>query len=530
MKKFKIGDSIIVKPGVKDPDFDNELGGWHGRIVAINPEHPNQLEIQWDSATLLAMEDELINVCLEEGLELGVMVLLDHEIAPAQARDTPADVDNALQTIYARYGREYKTDFENVVEAFLDSTLPDDFDDEDWEEEGFEAFDLHNFFAELQIEDLDEQERILTAFGKGLENYYRELYGYHKYGKQPEGLIPERMGEPHIFGYGAVEVIRSPQISDPTKVKIGNYTLQQIQPDRDNGIPHGLVSITSWAAAHHILPLDAFRGALQITQLERGWSDDWQKVEIIQLSDWVIVHDEMPLDEKLWWLWLFSSQLSPYVKRDKPIVDHWLAHPDLTDGAKRDLCWAWLTRERAGAPPAVWRLAEAQFTNDVEAAKAALEELGATPIQSQQILDSMKLLAQADPLAQLLRFSTMAFDPVMKFIDMPNWLRRLAVPALIRLGEEPLGVCTLLLDHDRNYGSEATNMGVADAIAEFSDQLPQAEIRRMIEKALEIPNVQTRKTFYSLSTQFFGDEYLKRTQQDSAASIRQWGQKKLQER
>jgi hypothetical protein len=28
---FNIGDSVVVKKGVKDPDLGNNIGAWHGR-------------------------------------------------------------------------------------------------------------------------------------------------------------------------------------------------------------------------------------------------------------------------------------------------------------------------------------------------------------------------------------------------------------------------------------------------------------------------------------------------------------------
>ena len=33
---LKIGDSVIVKPNVKDPDLGIDIGGWQGRISEIN--------------------------------------------------------------------------------------------------------------------------------------------------------------------------------------------------------------------------------------------------------------------------------------------------------------------------------------------------------------------------------------------------------------------------------------------------------------------------------------------------------------
>jgi len=40
MKKaqtFKVGDSVAVKSGIKDPDFSFDIGGWQGRVSEIVP-------------------------------------------------------------------------------------------------------------------------------------------------------------------------------------------------------------------------------------------------------------------------------------------------------------------------------------------------------------------------------------------------------------------------------------------------------------------------------------------------------------
>jgi hypothetical protein len=158
-----------------------------------------------------------------------------------------------------------------------------------------------------------------------------------------------------------------------------------------------------------------------------------------------------------------------------------------------------------------------------------MRELGASEEEITNLLQELENFQQESPFSMLFApASPMFIDPVMPLIHMPNWVKRLAVPTLIRLGEEPSDICELFLDHDRDYGSEAVNQGVADAIREFQDRLKPDEIRSLIEKGLQIPQVQTRKTFYMLSTEFYGKEYLLKTQEDNAASIQKWGAKQLQ--
>ncbi len=57
---FQPGDSVIVKQGVKDPDFGTDIGGWQGRIVEDkNAENP-------------------LDVAISEALEKATLGVLDN--------------------------------------------------------------------------------------------------------------------------------------------------------------------------------------------------------------------------------------------------------------------------------------------------------------------------------------------------------------------------------------------------------------------------------------------------------------------
>jgi hypothetical protein len=67
--EIKIGDSVRVKPGVKDPDYENDMSGWQGRITHIDTDEGKFIEIAWDSITLNQMPVELIETSIEEKIE-----------------------------------------------------------------------------------------------------------------------------------------------------------------------------------------------------------------------------------------------------------------------------------------------------------------------------------------------------------------------------------------------------------------------------------------------------------------------------
>ncbi|MFT4639885.1 MAG: hypothetical protein ACI8T1_003210 [Verrucomicrobiales bacterium] len=44
---FRVGDSVVVKSGVTDPDFNTDIGGWQGQIEDV--ESGGTVLITWDS-------------------------------------------------------------------------------------------------------------------------------------------------------------------------------------------------------------------------------------------------------------------------------------------------------------------------------------------------------------------------------------------------------------------------------------------------------------------------------------------------
>lgn len=107
-KKWTIGDSVVVKPGVTDPDMGGDLCGWQGRITAIHEdEDPVIVEIHWDSLTLKSISLEQIAGCEEEGLSWLEMNLYATELVPAVARDTEADVAATIAQLEPLYNWLY---------------------------------------------------------------------------------------------------------------------------------------------------------------------------------------------------------------------------------------------------------------------------------------------------------------------------------------------------------------------------------------------------------------------------------------
>ena len=91
MKHINIGESVMIKPNVQDPDLGLDMGGWQGRITGIDLYHTSVC-VHWDSLTLEKMPETLIKEREAKGLGWGEMELDFAEVERAEPRDTPQDV------------------------------------------------------------------------------------------------------------------------------------------------------------------------------------------------------------------------------------------------------------------------------------------------------------------------------------------------------------------------------------------------------------------------------------------------------
>jgi hypothetical protein len=110
-KKIKIGDSVKVKAGVIDPDFDISIEGWQGRITEV---FDNEMAtIQWDSITLENMPESVIEDSEVEGLDWAKMTLQFDEMEIVQPRDSKKDVEKKVAALqnkfaYSSFGEQGK--------------------------------------------------------------------------------------------------------------------------------------------------------------------------------------------------------------------------------------------------------------------------------------------------------------------------------------------------------------------------------------------------------------------------------------
>ena len=102
---FQVGDSVVVKAGVKDPDFDIDLGGWQGRIIDIDDDDPPTAYVVWDSLTLRTQDGTYFERCQAETLDWASIYLGADVLERTAPRDTVADMEQAVEALARQYGR-----------------------------------------------------------------------------------------------------------------------------------------------------------------------------------------------------------------------------------------------------------------------------------------------------------------------------------------------------------------------------------------------------------------------------------------
>jgi hypothetical protein len=107
---YKIDQSVVVKPGIADPDYAYDLSGWQGRVIEnhhVDEQKKPLVTIAWDSLTLKQMPDEMIQRCEEDGLDWSSMGLYVSEVAPASPRDKIHQVERVKAELEQKHQMDH---------------------------------------------------------------------------------------------------------------------------------------------------------------------------------------------------------------------------------------------------------------------------------------------------------------------------------------------------------------------------------------------------------------------------------------
>ena len=127
---FKIGDSVVVKQGVKEPDSEGfEIGVWQGRIIEIDKLSNAEnivICIEWDSITLNQLPSNYIHKSEIDGLDWQIMNLYDTDIDKTVSRDNPNDVTRVQDLLTDKYCWSSIGDEGLRISEVLEGLKPDD--------------------------------------------------------------------------------------------------------------------------------------------------------------------------------------------------------------------------------------------------------------------------------------------------------------------------------------------------------------------------------------------------------------------
>ncbi len=104
---MKLGDSVIVKQGVKEPSCGEfEIGGWQGRVIEIDTASDEEdflITIEWDSLTLRQIPPNYIIQSELDGLDWSSMVLCESELEKTKSRFQNEKVEQVQDELYNKY-------------------------------------------------------------------------------------------------------------------------------------------------------------------------------------------------------------------------------------------------------------------------------------------------------------------------------------------------------------------------------------------------------------------------------------------
>jgi hypothetical protein len=127
---MKLGDSVIVKQGVKEPELEEfEIGGWQGRVVDIDTKSDIDnilITIEWDSQTLKQIPSNYIKQSEREGMDWENMTLYESELEKTKPRDKKENVKQTQEKLANRHYWDSFGDEGIRISKVLDKVNPHD--------------------------------------------------------------------------------------------------------------------------------------------------------------------------------------------------------------------------------------------------------------------------------------------------------------------------------------------------------------------------------------------------------------------
>jgi hypothetical protein len=350
------------------------------------------------------------------------------------------------------------------------------------------AFSLAAFYARVGAAE-KERHALRQDLVRGLKDYYTAAYGYDRYGAETVLLLPERMGQPYIFGFGANRVLHDRRISAETKGATARMSIEMIEYGRDRGLPYGLFNALCFLMGLRALDVQELRYALVASATEYDPFRGTEKPIVLEFMRQLVAAGDMPAPERAFWGHTLIAR-----HQDQPgaaeLCDTLLGADTLPAELRLELCRAWVNFRQPGVI-------------------VDIPEPDGSP-GAAFIVEHMPFWVSHAP-----------------SLPSPQMVRR-GLVWLARLGVDPLEIANDYISYRGAYAEQA-HAAVADIVSEHYAAMPPQEVEHIIEQGIGITgSVPARRRFYRLGSDVFGARYLQRATGDSANSVRQWATKQLQ--
>jgi hypothetical protein len=350
------------------------------------------------------------------------------------------------------------------------------------------AFSLAAFYSHVEAAER-ERHALRQDLVRGLKDYYTAAYGYDRYGAETVLLLPDRMGQPYIFGFGANRILHDRRIADATKIATAQLSIAMIEYGRDRGLPHGLFNALCYLMSLENLTVRELRYALVASATEYDPFRGTDKPDFLAFFRRLVSAGALPAPERAFWGHSLTAR-----HQDQPgaaeLADSLLGAGTLSEDLRRELCQAWVN------------FRQPRITVDIPDSDGSAH--GAF------ILEHMAFWVSHAP-----------------SWPSPQMLRK-GLTWLARLGSDPLELAGTYIGY-RGAFAEQVHAAVADIVSEHHAQMPRNQVERIVEQGIGISgSVPTRRRFYRLGSEVFGARYLQRATGDTANSVRQWATKQLQ--
>ena len=128
--KFGLGESVIVKKGVKEPDLEEfEISGWQGRVLEIDVKSDKKnilIVIEWDSKTLEQIPSDYIEQSERDGLDWKTMTLYEAELEKTKPRDKLLKVKQTQDKLSDKHKWDWLGDAGARISKVLGNLNPND--------------------------------------------------------------------------------------------------------------------------------------------------------------------------------------------------------------------------------------------------------------------------------------------------------------------------------------------------------------------------------------------------------------------